>query len=119
MSIKPEYAESILNGSKRYEFRKKVFTRSDVTHVVLYASSPVKKVVGEFEIAYIIKDDLNSLWQRTKDNAGIDRNCFDNYFMNHSEGHAIAINKVIKYLEPYDLKAVFNVDPPQSYLYLK
>ncbi len=47
LSLKPQFAAAILSGEKKFEFRRDVFSRSDVTTVVLYASSPVCKVVGE------------------------------------------------------------------------
>ena len=44
LSIKPEFAEKILNGAKRYEFRKQAFAQP-VEAVVLYATKPVGKIV--------------------------------------------------------------------------
>ncbi|MBI6731014.1 ASCH domain-containing protein, partial [Pseudomonas amygdali] len=38
LSIKPEYAEKILQGEKRFEFRKSVFKNPDVRTVVIYAT---------------------------------------------------------------------------------
>lgn len=65
LSIKPEFASKIFNGTKKYEFRKSIFKR-DVDKVVVYASSPVQRVIGEFTIADIICNDIESLWQLTK-----------------------------------------------------
>ena len=48
LSIKPEYASKILDGTKRYEYRRAIFKRTEVTTVVVYASDPVRKVIGEF-----------------------------------------------------------------------
>ena len=45
LPIKPIYANRILEGSKRYEFRR-TRLRQDITHVVIYSTSPVKKIVG-------------------------------------------------------------------------
>ena len=58
LSIKPEYAEKIFEGTKKYEFRRSVFKNRNVKTVVVYASSPVQKVIGEFDIEHIINDDL-------------------------------------------------------------
>jgi predicted transcriptional regulator len=66
LSIKPEFAEMIFSGSKRYEFRRSIFRNPDVKTIVVYASSPVQKVIGEFEIETIINAELENLWKQTK-----------------------------------------------------
>ena len=48
MSIKPLFAEQILSGQKRYELRRRAGEISAGSLVVLYASNPVKAIVGEF-----------------------------------------------------------------------
>ena len=54
LSIKPEFVERIFDGSKKYEYRKMLFKRNDINVVVIYASAPVKRVVGEFRIKDIL-----------------------------------------------------------------
>ncbi len=41
MSIHPQYANAIVEGTKRVEFRKRPLARN-VTHVIVYATAPVK-----------------------------------------------------------------------------
>ena len=55
LSIKPEYAEKILKGEKLFEFRKVAFAQ-EVSKIFIYATSPVCRIVGEFEVGGIIKD---------------------------------------------------------------
>lgn len=50
LSIKPEYAEKILNGTKLFEFRKFFPRDESVRKIIIYATSPVCMVIGEFEI---------------------------------------------------------------------
>ncbi|SUF92800.1 bacteriophage protein [Salmonella enterica] len=71
LSIKPEFAESILEGEKRFEFRKTIFRNKDVKTVVIYATMPVGKVIGEFDIADILSSEPSDLWKATKKYAGI------------------------------------------------
>lgn len=54
LSIKPEFVEKIINGEKKFEYRRKIF-KKDVEKVLIYASSPIKSVVGEF----IVEDTFN------------------------------------------------------------
>jgi len=47
LSIKPKYADEILNGVKEYELRKGVVFKSGCK-IILYASTPLKAIVGQF-----------------------------------------------------------------------
>ena len=50
LSIRPQFALQIFEGSKRYEYRRAIFKREGVTSVLVYASAPIGKVIGEFEV---------------------------------------------------------------------
>jgi len=118
LSIKPKFAEQIFNGNKKFEFRKAVFKNEDVKTIVVYASSPMQKVIGEFEIELILNDSPKNLWRKTKKYAGIDEEYFYQYFADREHGFAIKIKNTKKYKKPLCLKADFNRTPPQSFLYL-
>ena len=47
ISIKPKYVQDILLGKKLYEYRKRL--PSDVDAAIIYATAPVKKIVGEIK----------------------------------------------------------------------
>jgi predicted transcriptional regulator len=117
LSIKPEFAFKIFDGTKRFEFRKVIFKNPDVKTVVVYASSPVQQVIGEFEIDDIISDSPTDVWEKTKKFSGITKSLFNKYFENREVAHAIKIKEAKKYEKPLCLEA-FNVVPPQSYVYL-
>ncbi|MBP6904408.1 MAG: ASCH domain-containing protein [Bacilli bacterium] len=119
LSIKPEYAEKIFEGTKKYEFRRSVFKNRNVKTVVVYASSPVQKVIGEFDIEHIINDDLHRLWSITKEFSGISKDYFFEYFNNKEKGYAIKIKKTRRYDKLLSLKNDFNAKPPQSFMYLE
>ena len=118
LSIKPEYANKIFEGTKKYEFRRSVFKNRNVKTVVVYASSPVQRVIGEFEIDSILNDELRNLWNITKDYSGITENFFFDYFRNKEKGYAIKIKNTKKYKKALSLKDDFNASPPQSFIYL-
>jgi predicted transcriptional regulator len=118
LSIKPKYADLIFDGTKKFEFRRTIFKNENIKTVIVYASSPVRKVIGEFEIETILNNDLAILWKQTKDYAGIDKAYFFEYFINKEKGYAIKIKKAKKYRNPLCLKEDFNLLPPQSFLYL-
>jgi len=118
LSIKPEFAEKIFSGEKRFEFRRAIFKKQDVKKVVVYASAPVSKVIGEFEIGNVLTADLLDLWEKTKKYAGITKEYFFEYFQGRESGYAIQVKRTNKYLTPHCIKSRFGVKPPQSFLYV-
>ncbi|MFN8356318.1 MAG: ASCH domain-containing protein [Spirosomataceae bacterium] len=119
LSIKPEFADKIFEGTKQFEFRKSIFKDKTVRKVVVYASSPIQKVVGEFEIEYILNTNPSTLWEETKEFAGISKEFFDAYFNNRKMAFAFKIKSVKSYKQPLCLKRDFKINtPPQSFMYL-
>ncbi len=118
LSIKPEFANKIFDGTKKFEFRKSIFKNKDVKTVVVYASSPVKQVIGEFEIDDILTSAPHEIWEQTKEYSGISEDFFYEYFADREIGYAIKIKKTKRYRNPKNLREEFNLFPPQSFAYL-
>lgn len=119
LSIKPEFAEKILDGTKRFEFRKGIFKNQEISIVVIYATMPLGKVVGQFQIESILSGEPESLWKQTKKYAGISKQFFDSYYSGRDKAYAIKIGEVERYQEPIPISDLgCNIKPPQSYLYL-
>jgi len=117
LSIKPEFAFKIFNGTKRFEFRKAIFKNPNVKKIIVYASSPVQQVIGEFEFDEILKCEKNELWELTKKHSGITEDFFFSYFEEKVDGYAIVIKNTVMYPNPKCLKADFQLLPPQSFAY--
>lgn len=118
MSIHPRYSSAILSGSKRVEFRKRPLA-SDIEVVVIYTTSPVQAVTGEFIIAGQIMDTPAALWDRLNEVGGIDPDSYFAYFAGHDQAVGILIDDVKTYARPRPLEAVDpGARPPQSFKYL-
>lgn len=118
LSIKPEFANKIFEGTKKYEFRRALFKNPDIKKIVVYASSPVQKVIGEFEIEEVLNLEVNELWRKTHLHSGITKDYFFQYFNDKTSGYAIKITRTKKYKKPKCLRSDYNLLPPQSFLYL-
>ena len=118
LSIKPEFALKIFDGSKKHEYRRNIFKRTEVTTIVVYVSNPIKKVIGEFEIEGIIQEEPQSLWEKTGQQGGISKERFLNYFENKTKGYAIKVRDARMYDTPVPLNKLMVVSPPQSFAYL-
>jgi predicted transcriptional regulator len=114
MSIRPVYAEAILDGTKTFELRRRRPSFAQGTRVLVYSSAPHQRLQGTFEVGRIIADEPDALWERLGDRAGIDRDLFDTYFDGCSTAYAIEVKKP-KRIKP----ARLSIRPPQSYLFLR
>lgn len=118
MSIKPKFVKQIFEGIKLFELRKKIFRR-EVKTIIIYESSPTKKIVGEFTIDKIISDTPQKIYLDYGESLGISKNEYFKYFKNVDIAYAIKIKKVIKYEKELTL-ADFNLErAPQSYQYIE
>lgn len=118
LPIKPQYAHRIVSGEKRFEFRKTKLS-SKLTHLVIYASTPVKKIIGVAKVANIKESSPSATWERSKSAAGISRQLFRSYFFGKRRAYAITIDSVRaldRWLGPGEIREGFRV--PQSFIYV-
>jgi predicted transcriptional regulator len=118
MAIKPEYAEAILDGRKTVEFRKAMLP-DNVETVYLYATAPVKRVVGCFESDHQFSSTPRDVWELYGDNGACTKESYDKYFKGCLKAVAIHISRVFK-CDPFDPRAVRGAKwiPPQSWYYI-
>ncbi len=113
LSIKPKYVKAIFSGEKVFEYRK-VIPRQPISQVIIYASAPISKIVGTFEVGDVIKEDtFDLLWQKTSHGAGISKEDLSNYFATKNVMFAFPIKNVQEYAQPQALEGT----PPQSFCY--
>lgn len=117
LSIKPEYVEKILSGEKKYEYRK-FRCRDDVDKIIIYATAPVQKVVGEAEIADIVEGDPQEVWEKTKEHSGISKEFFCEYYKGKKTAIAYQLKSRKRYDPPLTLQDFGVKTAPQSYCYL-
>lgn len=118
LSIKPEYVEAIVDGRKKVEFRKRIFSDS-VERAFVYASSPVKRIIGSFLVDEVAKDTPENLWKEYSMCGCISEEKFYDYFSNHSIAYGIKIpsfDLLDVPFDPYDADPKFR--PPQSFCYI-
>lgn len=119
LSIRPEFAEKILLGQKLYEFPKVLPKVHGIKTIAIYATLPLGKVVGEFDIAEILSDTPKNIWQETADVSGITKPFFNEYFAGKEVAHAIKVKKVPRYSSPKELSSILPSGvAPQSFCYI-
>lgn len=118
LSIKPQFVKEIVAGRKKYEFRKKCF-KKHVQKVYVYASSPVCRIIGEFELGDVLEGKPNRIWAMTNQLSGISEEYFKEYYYNKDIAYALEIKSFKSYDEPINPYSVFgNFTPPQSFRYV-
>ena len=117
LSIKPEYVDRILAGTKKYEYRKRL-ARSDSSVLLVYSTSPVMKVVAKVEILGTICATPSTLWEQTKSNAVISRKKYREYFHGCKTAYAYKLGKVEIFDPPRDLLDYNITLAPQSFSYV-
>ena len=110
LSIKPEYVRKILEGSKKYEFRRSVAKRK-VDRILIYSTAPEMKVVAVVEVLGILKDSPKKLWEKTHAHAGISRPKFMDYYANRSVAYAYQLGELQKFDTPKTL-AEYGISAP-------
>lgn len=118
-SIKPQYAEAILKGTKKVEFRRTTLA-PDVSHIVIYATTPVQKVIGTFEVDGVDRARPSTLWDTYGGVGGIDRSDYMDYFEGSDSAYAIRVRAPRTWTQPLALADLSpGLRAPQSYQYLR
>ena len=117
ISIKPEYVENIFNRTKKYEYRK-IKCKQKIDKMIIYASAPVMKVVGEAKIEEILEDSPEKIWNITEKDSGINRKFFNQYYENSEKAVAYKLTNIKKYDSPKELSDYGIKSAPQSFVYL-
>lgn len=121
MSIRPKYAAQIFDGTKTVELRRvrPRLTAGDL--VLVYASSPVKALLGAFEVSRVISAPPSKLWNQVGTKTGTTRQEFDDYFDEADLGYGIVLRRTWRMARPMGLSKLrerHSIGPPQSYHYL-
>ena len=118
MSIHPGFAEDLMSGDKKVEFRR-IAPKFDVSHVVVYATKPIAAVIGVFEVEKMDRTSPRQLWSRYGSVGGIDRSDFFAYYEGTNVGVALVVKKTWRCPVPLGLNdGGLPARPPQSFMYL-
>lgn len=120
LSVKPKYVTEMIQGNKKYEFRRSIWrANKKIRKVYIYSSSPIKKIIGIFTIKDIIEDNPSNLWIKFGEFSGIREDEFFSYFKSSKKAFAIEIDTIEVFKKPIDPFQEFSsFKPPQSFYYI-
>lgn len=118
ISIHPEHIANILSGTKVFEYRK-VMPTQDVSHLVLYCTAPMKRIVAIAEVTDVMVGAPARIWTKTVYGGGISRQFYRDYFAGQRRAGAFALGNVYALPKPLELSKLSSCKfPPQSFCYL-
>ena len=121
LSVRPQFASSILGGTKTAEIRRQRPAVHPGTLVIIYATKPVGAIVGTARISGISYGNPADMWEQHKGRTGITRTEFDAYLSGAETAYVLMLQNVQR-LEPLltleQIRAATTFQPPQSYRYL-
>lgn len=117
ISINPEHVQNIIAGIKKYEYRK-IAAKQDISSIIIYETTPIKRIVAEAEIVDVLELPPEELWDQTKNESGISKAFFDKYFKNKNVAYAYKLGEIKVYDTPRTLMDYGIKTAPQSFVYV-
>jgi predicted transcriptional regulator len=119
LSVKPRFAEQILDGTKTVEFRRS-WAVEPVGLAVVYSGFPVQRLVGIVGIEGAIFASPASVWTKCRARGpGLKRKELMDYFEGKDQAYGVLLGSLSLPGKPIRPKSLFReFRPPQSYRYL-
>lgn len=122
ISVKPEFAHKIISKEKSIELRKNRPNVKPGDHIIIYSTVPDKKVIGFCKIDAVIEISPEKMWLEYFDKLAIDKERFEQYYINTDIAFGIQMSSVCKLENPISLdlirKFIPDFSPPQTYRYI-
>jgi len=118
LPIRPKYAIAIKKRNKKVEFRKYKFRNPKTDYCIVYASSPLRQIIGYFRFKEIDEGKPSNIWKKYNKLGAIDEKDFYKYFKNRNKAYAIKIEEFFptEAIDPKQKIKGFSI--PQSFRYL-
>ena len=122
LSLKPRFAEAILSGTKTVEVRRVEPRITVPTRAFVYATTPVRALLGCCIVDDVVSDSLGCLWQTYGSRTGLQYSEFLRYFDGVNTGTALTLSSAERFDLEIPLAALrsnlLGFRPPQSFAYL-
>lgn len=123
LSVLPTFAYQILDGTKKWEYRKRAPKIEEKTKMFLYASGDVGAIIGECVVTKVIQMPVEELIENTIDETPSSKEGVRAYFAGHHMGSALRVEEPEKYGKPITLLEIIDRIPgfavPQNFYYLR
>ena len=122
ISVKPEFANKLISKTKTIELRKNRPNVNIGDFIIIYATVPIKSVIGFGKIKRIIDDTPQNIWLNYSNQLGIDNSRYFEYYKDTNRAIGIEIHSICKLpftINLADIRTFIpKFSPPQSYKYI-
>ncbi|MDE0495500.1 MAG: ASCH domain-containing protein [Acidimicrobiaceae bacterium] len=122
LSLKPRFAEAILSGAKTVELRRTAPKIVVPTRALLYATTPVRALLGTCIITDVRSADLAALWREYGSRSDLRYHDFQRYFDGVDVGTALTLTQPQEFGRRVPLQDLRErprgFRPPQSFAYI-
>lgn len=121
LSVRPRFAQALLQGTKTAEIRRRFPDVSAGTTVVIYSSSPEKAALGTMRVRSFIRSTAADIWNDYSTVIGIDEAELTDYLDGATECSVIELDDPQIWANPVpldELRRVLHLEPAQSFRYL-
>ncbi len=120
LSIQPKNAERIILGQKLVEIRRKFSKSWEGARFNIYATTPIKSLLGEARIVKVIEGTPEKIWENFEQYIGSTKEGYDTYVKGAKTVFALVLSEVKPYASPVPLEQIeylvgHNLIAPQSY----
>lgn len=120
MTIHPEHANKILDGSKGVEIRRRFPEKWKGSNILIYSSDPVRSFVGSFRINNVVLGSPSEIWFAFNSQIGCTKDEFDRYTKGSTSISAIIVGDRHKFGAPLTKSHLSrlvskDLNSPQSY----
>ena len=122
LSLKPRFAEAILVGDKTVELRRTVPRIVVPTLALLYATTPVRALLGTCIVTTVRSAELAVLWREYGSRSDLPYHEFQQYFEGVEVGAALTLTEARPFGRKIPLQdmrvKLRSFRPPQSFAYV-
>ncbi len=122
VSLRPRFADLVLDGSKTTELRRGPSRIDPGTIALVYASTPVRALVGAARITEVHTYAPSTVWRRWGSTTGLQRSEFHAYVEGCQRVTALVLGTTRRFPVPISLQELRNRSGsfvvPQSYRFL-
>ena len=123
LSIRPTFADQILDGSKTVEFRRRHPRQIQLgTRMLIYASSPVRALIGTAVVVDVVEGSPEEVWDEYQTVGGIEYEQFNAYYEECDRAIVIRLSKPVRLKKAIpldDLRSKWpGFHPPQQFAYM-
>ncbi|MCY3559628.1 MAG: ASCH domain-containing protein [bacterium] len=122
LSLRPRFADAILSGVKTVELRRTEPGIRVPTLAFVYASTPVRALLGTCVVTSVESGHLGALWRVHGAGSGLDHGEFLSYFEGVEAGTALHLASPRRFSRPIPLVELRSrptgFHPPQSFSYV-